>query len=43
MEIKLAKGFRIRRDRIWISRGIFIRIEKKIWRRGQKISKDSKT
>jgi len=39
---KLTGIFRIRKSRIWVSRGIFVRIEKRIWRRRQRISRTQK-
>ena len=43
MERKFARESRIRRSGIQVSRGIFIRIRKRIWRRRQRISRSSKT
>ena len=33
MEGKFIREFRDRRDKIWISRRIFVRIKKEVWRR----------
>ena len=43
VERKLIGRFRIRRSRIQVSRRIFVRIEKKFWRKRQRISKSSRT
>ena len=38
---KLVKRLRSRKNRIWISRGIFARIKKRVWERRERIGKSS--
>ena len=43
MEGKCIKRFGGRRSGIWVSRGIFVRTEKRVWRRRRGVSKDDGT